>query len=437
MNAQTSTIRYIVFLLSAGCLVSCSGAERDRTASRPTVSVLLPSSEKLFWEPIAEAFEQQNPSVDIDLIEGPQSTGLREDLYTTSLLARDHSFDLVYMDVTWTSKFAMAGWLLPLDAHFLPPVQAAFLDAAINAGRFEGTLYRIPVRTDLGVLYYRSDWLADAGLEPPTSLEELILVARDLQAPPDRWGFVWPGKQYEGLVCFFLEILRAHGGYWIGADTRDVGLDHDEAVLALEFLVNCVGDAPISPPGVTTYQEEESRRVFHEGHAVFLRNWPYVWRLSQQEGSPLRGRVGVMALPATAKGTRSGTLGGWGLGVSSYSRYPEQAISFIRFVASLEGQRLLCAPTGYAPSLRASYDDAALLRENPFLPTLLALHQYAVARPVVPQYALASDILQRHLTSALSGSVTAREALTRATRETRAMLVANSRADATGKAAHE
>jgi multiple sugar transport system substrate-binding protein len=233
---------------------------------------------------------------------------------------------------------------------------------------------------------------------------------------------VWQGKQYEGLVCSFLEILRGHGGFWIEPADLVVGLDRPEAVRALEFLVRCRSVDPISPPGVTTYQEEESRRLFQDGRSVFLRNWPYAWRLAQAEGSPLRGCVGARTMVCTSEGRPSGTLGGWGFGISSYGRRPELALEFVRFATSLESQRILCAPTGYAPVRVEAYEDSVLLAQNPFLVEIMAAHADAVIRPAIPRYALASDILQRHVSAALSGGETPARALTLAARETRAVL---------------
>src|SRR5437879_4561451 len=48
---------------------------------RPAVTslaVLLPGSERPFWQAIASQFEQDHPGVQVDLVEGPQSTDLRE-----------------------------------------------------------------------------------------------------------------------------------------------------------------------------------------------------------------------------------------------------------------------------------------------------------------------------------------------------------------------
>jgi trehalose/maltose transport system substrate-binding protein len=415
----------VTFVVAAALLLGagCRPLPGDAQADGAHIAVLMQPGERPFWLPVAEAFERDHPGVHVDLVEGPQSTDLRENLYTASLLAGDPSFDLVYMDVTWTSKFAAAGWLRPLDDAFDADARATFLPAALEAGIYRGHLYRVPVRTDVGVLYYRKDWLDAAGLAPPQTFDELATIARRLQKPPERWGFVWQGKQYEGLICDFLEVLHGEGGFWIDPATLEVGLDRPEAITALRFLAGTrAGPDPISPPGVTTYQEEESRRLFQDGRAVFLRNWPYVWRLSQREDSPLRGRVGVVPM-VHAKGRPSaGTLGGWGLGISAFSRHPDLALAFIRHTTTLESQRLLCEPTGYAPSLRAAYSDPALRAANPFLDDLLEIHAGAVPRPIVPRYALASDILQRRLSAALAGAMPPEAALRAAARETRLML---------------
>ncbi len=406
-----------IALLALACAPSRPARERGAT-----LTVMLPPSERPFWEPIARGFEWDHPGTRVDLVEGPQSTDLRENLYTASLLAGDPTFDLVYMDVTWTPKFAAAGWLLPLDP-WLPDVERRrFLPAALAAGEYQGRLYRVPVRTDVGLLYFRRDLLERAGLPPPRSFVELTRTARALQSPPGIWGFVWQGKQYEGLVCAYLEVLRGQGGFWVDPVSLAVGLDRPEAVAALSFLALCLRQEPISPPGSTTYQEEESRRLFQDGRAVFLRNWPYVWQLAQSAGSPVRGRIGVLPMVHAPGGRPAGTLGGWGLGISAFSGQAQLAMEFIRAVTSLDGQRALCAPTGYAPALQDAYADPELLAANPFLAELERLHANAVARPSIARYALASDILQRHLSAVLSGSDEPEHALRAAARETRAML---------------
>ncbi len=403
-------------LVSFGC-----GPRGGEAPLRDRLSFIVLASERALWAPVVESFGKAH-GVRVEMVEGPNATDLRENMYTTALLAGDDSLDVVYMDVTWTPKFAAAGWLLPLDDVFRPEELSALLPKALDAGRYRGHLYRIPVRTDVGLLYYRRDLLEGAGIAPPETFADLVAAAQRLQAPRDRWGFVWQGSQYEGLTCVFLEILRGSGGFWVDPESLDVGLDRTEAVAALEFLRRCRSVDAISPPGVTSLKEDDSRRLFQDGQAVFLLNWPYVWRLAQAGDSPVAGKIGVSAVPHAPGQRGGGTLGGWGFGISRFSRNPPLAAQFIREAVSLEVQRALCLTSGYAPARVEAYRDPQLLSSNPLLPEILALHGDAVTRPAIPGYALASDILQRHVSACLAGLVTAERALANAAKETRLLL---------------
>ncbi|NEQ28568.1 MAG: extracellular solute-binding protein, partial [Microcoleus sp. SIO2G3] len=62
---------------------------------------------------------------------------------------------------------------------------------------------------------YRKDLLEQAGYEPPETFEELVNISQDLQGKKAaRWGYVWQGRQYEGLSAMFVEILDGFGGFW-------------------------------------------------------------------------------------------------------------------------------------------------------------------------------------------------------------------------------
>ena len=405
-------------------LLAVSGCRAGETppGNGVTLRMLVPANERPFWMPLTESFTKARPGTRIVLEEGPVPTDLRESLTTAALLSEDGAFDLVYLDVTWTSKLAAAGWLLPLDGEIGEAERSAFLPQALAAGLFRGRLYRIPFRTDVGLLYYRADLLAAAGIAPPRTFAELEAAARRLQSPPERWGFLWQGAQYEGLVCFFLEVLHGHGGSWIDPGTLEVGLDRPQAEAALSFLLRARAPGGISPQGVAAYKEEETRHLFQSGRAVFLRSWPYVWRLAQREGSAVAGRIGVLPVPTLSGDAGSGTLGGWGLAVARSSRHPAEALAFVRHATTLESQRLFCEATGFAPARADAYENPALLAANPFLADLRRIHAGATPRPVIARYAQASDILQRHLTAALAGLSTPRAALASAARETRLVI---------------
>jgi trehalose/maltose transport system substrate-binding protein len=356
------------------------------------------------WRDLVTQFNREYPGSPVRMIEGPASTDTREDLYSTSFLSGAASYDIVYCDSIWVAKFAAAGWLRDLSGKLSQAERSDFLPADLLAGTYRGKLYRIPALTDAGVLFYRKDLVR----KPPETFKELFQMASAFETP-DRWGFLWQGKQYEGLVTVYLEVLWGYGGDWIDPDTREVKLNSPQAVQALNFLKSTIGT--ISPPAVTTYTEEDTRIIFQNGRAVFLRNWPYVWTLIQNSQGPLKDKVGIAAMVHAPGQKSAATLGGWGFGISSQSRYPERAWQFIQFMTAQEQLQKVQQRQGRIPS-----------RKKMIPPEMIPVLENARPRPSIPEYAEASDILQRWLSAALTGRVSSEQAIKVAAKETSLLL---------------
>jgi multiple sugar transport system substrate-binding protein len=385
-----------------------------------TVSVLMHSPEVQEWAPFIQEFHQKNPKIRLDIIEGPNDPDIREDLYTSSFLLGNSPYDLVFMDVNWAPKFAAAGWLMDLSDRISPEQLSVFSEGDINGGRYQDKLYRIPLRSDAGMLYYREDLLARAGYQPPETFSDLIKISQALQKQGlAQWGYLWQGKQYEGLSAMFVEILKGYGAFWIDPDSLEVGLDRPEAIEAAKFLRGTI-EAGISPPGTNTYDEEITRIQFQNGQAVFLRNWPYVYSLA--EGSKVDGKYAIKPM-VSAPGNESGACqGGWGLGIATTSRHPDEAWKVIEFLSSEDIQRRFILSTGKVPSRRALFTDPVIVAKYPHYPELLKVLENPALRPPIAQYAQASDILQRYLNAALSGGMSPQQAMQNAANETRRLL---------------
>ena len=367
-------------------------------------------------------FEKQNPGIRINVIEGPNAANLIEDLYSSAFLLGESPYDLVLLDIVWTPKFAAAGWLLNLQDRVDEQELAAFTPQDIESGRYRDGLYRIPVRSDVGILYYREDLLKAAGLKPPETFQDLIQASQTLQKQNKvNWGYVWQGRQYEGLSAMFVEVLEGYGGFWVNPDTQEVGLDRPEAIQAVEFLRSTIQKG-ISPPGVTTYIEEDTRRLFQSGQVAFLRNWPYVLPLANEEGSPIRGRVAMKPMVHAPGQTSGACLGGWGFGISRNSAHKEEAWKALQYFMSQEAQKRFILGAGYVPSRQELFTDPDVVAKYPYFPELLQIAEKAVLRPSIPQYAQASDILQRYLSAALSNRTSAARAMQAAANETRTLL---------------
>ncbi len=394
------------------------------TQSQVTLNFLLAAQELPSWKPVIADFETQNPDIKVNVVEGPSATNLVEDLYTSAFLLGDSPYDLVFMDIVWVPKFAAAGWLMPLSDRISESELTDFLPADLAGGTYNDKLYRLPGRSDAGMLYYRKDLLDQAGLQPPNTTVELLDEAKQLQGDGKvKWGYVWQGRQYEGLAAMFVEVLNGFGGSWVNPETREVGLDTPESIAAVQFLLDTVKQG-IAPPGVTTYQEEETRRLFQSGEVLFLRNWPYVWPLANAADSPVAGKIGLKPMIAAPGYASAACQGGWGWGISKSTQHPDAAWRAVQFFSSTASQKQIALANGYLPSRRSLYQDPEIVAKYPFFPSMLEVLDSAVLRPPIAQYAQASDILQRYLSAAMTGRMTPEKAMQAAAKETRQLLAA-------------
>lgn len=385
-----------------------------QTKGVTVLSILLPPQTLASWKPLLDEFHRERPEIGIDLIEGPSSTGSLEDMVNTAFLSGERQYDLVWADIIWLPKLISMGWLLPLDDVLPKQEQERFFPQLITACSSHDHLYRVSLNIDYGVLYYRRDLLDSRGIAPPATFRDLIRIS-EIFKNDGYTGFTWQGKQYEGLVCNFLEVLTGFGGFWIDPISGTVGLDKPEALASVDFYMDCLYRSRISPPGVITYDEEGSRRLFHEGKALFHRNWPYVWSTGNREDSPIQGRIGVVPFVNDGVHSSASTLGGWGLCLSRLCPAPDAAKAFIRFMASEKVMKTLYENDGSLPARRTLYMD-------PDLAQFVKIGDCAKARPPVTQYPQASDILQRYLSAALSRKMDVTAAMRKAASETRMLL---------------
>ncbi|MFQ5456613.1 MAG: ABC transporter substrate-binding protein [Nitrospirota bacterium] len=359
---------------------------------------------------ILKRFEEENPGIKIKDETLPSSTDEQHQFYVINLEGRSNDFDVLSMDVIWIQEFARAGWLKDLSAMIPEGKRGEFFSGPMEAVTYKKRVYAVPWYIDAGLLYYRKDILKKYNLSPPSTWDELVSTASAVMEKEEGlYGFIWQGKQYEGLVCNVLEYIWSNGGDVIRGE--DIVIDSPETIEALQFMQDMIYKYRISPELVTTSIEEPTRHIFENGKAIFMRNWPYAWNIFNREGSPVRGKVGVSILPAFKGKKSASTLGGWQLGVNRYSGHPEEAEKFIRFMTSYDIQKVLALTIGYKPTIKALYKDKKLIDAQPFIVGLYDVFTHARPRPVSPLYMMVTQAMQPAFSSVLAKSKTPEDAV--------------------------
>jgi multiple sugar transport system substrate-binding protein len=425
--------RVLQLLLSAGPSSAILMGQRarasspDSPASRSveTVRVLMPAPFADATAPAVRRFNRSHRDLQIAVSRGPLDTEALSDLASSSLLLGEAPFDLLLMDISWTARYVAAGWLLPLESLLGQQAMAGLLPAARLGNAFGGHLWRMPLSGDTALLYWRTDLLPRA----PRDTSELVTMARALQRQGQvRWGYVWQGRQYEGLSCVVLEVLHAFGGRWWDGEAGRTDLMSAAALEATTWLTDLVRSG-VSPPGVATFAENDALQLFRAGEAAFLRNWPYAWDLIEQENGPVTGHVGVTPLMGAPGHSGGGTLGTWGLSLLAGSPRPQAAAEVIRWLTGPEVQRELVLSQGYAPTWQSLYEDPELKVAHPLLAVQQQALGMALVRPLSPLYAQISDVLQRQINGLLASDLPPEVALARAQRQSD-LIVRATRAEA-------
>ena len=382
-------------------------------SSRADVTVSISCSslgiEQQLCQTGSEAWAKETGNA-VKLVATPADANERLALYQTLLAAQSHDIDIFQIDVIWPA--ILAPHLMDLGAVLSEQDRADHFKVLTDNDTVGGKLVAVPWFVDAGLLYYRKDLLEKYGKEVPKTWSELADTAKAIMEGETKagssvlQGYVWQGRAYEGLACNALEWIASFGGGGIVDQDGAVTIDNPQAAKALETAKSWIGT--ISPKGVLSYGEEESRGVFQSGSAVFMRNWPYAWALANAADSPVKGKVGVAVLPQGegSDARHAAALGGQHLAVSRYSKHPKEAADLVRYLTSAQEQKRRALEGSFNPTLRSLYTDSELLAANPFYKDFLPIVDSAVARPSTVtgrRYNQVSSAFVRVVHGALSG----------------------------------
>jgi len=314
----------------------------------------------------------------------PDSTTDQYALYEQDWAARTSDIDIYVIDITWQG--AALPHAIDLTRYFSQAEINEHFPRIIANNTVNSHLVSMPIATDVGLLYYRTDLLHKYGFQgPPKTWEELTAIAQAIQdgerasGNPNFFGFLWQGRK-EGLLMNAMEWISCYGGGSMIEPDGTVSVNNSKSMEALNLAKSWLGT--ISPRGETTYSEEDCRQIFESGNAALMRNWPYVYLLANRSECPVAGKYSVTALPAGGEhGIHSGGFGGWNLMISKYSKHPEVAAELIRWMTSATAQKQAAIEFGTLPTRPALYQDAELIAKDPLLEKLLPIMENAVARP--------------------------------------------------------
>ncbi|MFG2888677.1 ABC transporter substrate-binding protein [Streptomyces sp. NPDC048248] len=404
-------------LLFAGHAGAQAGEPAGGADGRGPITLVTGGDLTGYLRGILDGWNGRHPGEKVTLVELPDAADEVRAQMISELRSGSDRFDVLNIDVAWTSEFAAHGWITPVDAGRLPLDR--FLPPVVDTATFRGSLYAVPYVTNAGLLYYRKDVLDREGKQPPRTWAELRRLAKTVAPRHGLDGYAGQLLPYEGLTANVVEAVQSAGGTVLADEGARVTVDSPAARRGLSFLLDGVREGWI-PRRALTFKEEESRRAFQDGRLLFLRNWPYAYALADGKSSRVAGKFGAVPLPGP-DGQGSSVLGGSNLAINAHSRHRRTAADLISYLTSEPVQRRVLSEGSLPPVWASLYEDPALVRRFPYLPTLQRSVLTARPRLKSPRYDQVSLAVQAVMHDALTHGRSTDATVARLTRELRAI----------------
>jgi multiple sugar transport system substrate-binding protein len=310
--------------------------------------------------------------------------------------------DVVLWDRPATAIYAPKGALMSLDELVERDGvdMGQFYQQATNELIVDDKLYGLPLLVDNRSLFYNTAQLAEAGVEPPTTWDELRAAAETLTVRDGgtltRAGFALSDP---GL---FASWLGQAGGRMLSEDGETVAFNSPEGLEVLDFWTAMLGD------GSYELGFGEGTDPFAEGTVSMKYDGP--WALSGLDATDVE--YGIVPPVAGPGGDQAAGMGGFGLVIPEGAKNTEGAWEFLKWWTTQPESGVGFAKiAGWIPANIEAANDP-YFTENPHYAAFIETLEFAKTRPQVTGYSdVEGKALIPSLQKFLSGELTAQQAL--------------------------
>jgi sorbitol/mannitol transport system substrate-binding protein len=352
---------------------------------------------------------------------------------TTDISAKGGQFDIMTIGMYETPIWGKNGWLVPLDDLPAEYDVDDILPAMRGGLSHDGTLYAAPFYGESSMIMYRTDLMAEAGLEMPDA-PTWDFVAEAARAMTDKdaeiYGICLRGKAGWGEnMAFLTATANAFGARWFDEDWTPQ-FDSDAWSNTLNFYIDLMNDA--GPPGAANNGFNENLSLFQQGKCgMWIDATVAASFVTNPTDSTVADKVGFALAPDTGLGKRGNWLWAWALAIPAGTQKEDAAKQFIEWATSRDYIELVAANEGWAnvpPGARASlyenpnYADIpfarmtleSILSADPLNPSVDPVPYVGVQFVAIPEFAGIATEVGQEFSAALAGQQTAEEALAKA-----------------------
>lgn len=248
--------------------------------------------------------------------------------YTTTLVSTAYANgecpDILWIEPSTFKKFSEAGILADLSGYYTDELKNDLLASCLNEATGEdGKIYTLPFECETLGLFYDADAMQEAGLEPPTTWDELEAAAKELTTD-DRYGIVLPVEKTPYTMFNWwpfmwmnkAEVFDADGQVIVSSDEMAEVLDFWGSFYQNGYCPSSLQDGPWSIDNIAN------------GVAAMQIGGTYMINAAE-EYNQNGYNISVVPLPSPDGETYITAAGGQMMGVCSQSKNIDAAADFI------------------------------------------------------------------------------------------------------------
>ena len=441
MKGKRLVMMMVVFLLTA--MLAFAGGQKEEASGGAEEAAKPYEGEVIRFAVMADQFANYTKELAKDFEEMTGAEVKVDILGYTELyqkITQDYATDsnqfaLATVDIMWSGEFAAKDWTMDLTPWIERDKQEIdyddILDVTWTMGGWDGKQIAFPMAGYVNSLIYRKDLFNDADekaafedeygyeLAPPKTFDEMRDVANFFTRPDENlYGLVANGARGPAVAQDWMEYMRGFGGQIV--DTNgNVMVDSDAALESLEFFVDIF--EKWAPKGAIGYWWDDRETSYRIGQSVMQSSWS-IARAGYEDPSISKvvDKTGMAVTPRVeGVGAKYG-VGGWGVGINADAndRDKEIAWEFIKYITGKEAQKKWMMNDG-APIRESTLKDPELREEMPWLEQMLTMFKNGDGdyRPRGPKSSEISSIIGLRVNQAITGELTAEDALDKAAEE--------------------
>ncbi|MBO0777456.1 MAG: sugar ABC transporter substrate-binding protein [Ktedonobacteraceae bacterium] len=331
-----------------GVLAACGGSGSGGS-QQITVAYWTNITPREDLQAVFDGFSKQH-GAKVNYFQLPQVFGDDVQKMTTYLSSGYSGLDVLWLDDFMTATFSNAGWLVPLESLIPAEHFTSIAPAQLNLSTYNGHRYRLPANVGSVIFFYRKDLFDKAGLDVPTTWDELVDVGKKL-TKNGVYGLGIAGKS--GNTELFNEMC-----YWMGQAGADpLHMNTPEARQALQFVHDMIHVHKMVPPDAVAADYTSIQTSFENGKLAMWISWDGLYAGTAMFPNVQKNyKMGVAHPPKGPK--NNGTIiANWGWAINKYSKSQDMAAKFIDYAGSLPSEVLL-AKTGSTPSRTSALSNA-------------------------------------------------------------------------------